>query len=126
MLTINGKDYELRYPMNTLCSMCDAGIDVMHLAELKINIKIVRELFMYGLKHENKKITQAQAGDLMDAFVAGTNLNVELKNKNESIYFAGTAQITSIEVDAQFDDVCALSIELQGVGPLKVEKEGSV
>ena len=68
MLTINGKDYELRYPMNTLCSMCDAGIDVMHLAELKINIKIVRELFMYGLKHENKKITQAQAGDLMDTY----------------------------------------------------------
>ena len=63
---------------------------------------------------------------LFDAFVAGTNLNVELKNKNESVYFAGTAQITSIEVDAQFDDVCALSIELQGVGPLKVEKEGSV
>ena len=23
---------------------------------------------MYGLKHENKKITQAQAGDLMDAY----------------------------------------------------------
>ena len=68
MLTINGKDYELRYPMNTLCSMCDAGIDVMHLSELKINIKVVRELFMYGLKHENKKITQAQAGDLMDAY----------------------------------------------------------
>ena len=68
MLTINGKDYELRYPMNTLCSMCDAGIDVMHLSELRINIKVVRELFMYGLKHENKKITQAQAGDLMDAF----------------------------------------------------------
>lgn len=68
MLTINGKDYELRYPMNTLCSMCDAGIDVMRLTELKINIKVVRELFMYGLKYENKKITQAQAGDLMDAY----------------------------------------------------------
>ena len=68
MLTINGKDYELRYPMNTLCSMCDAGIDVIHLAELRINIKVVRELFMYGLKYENKKITQAQAGDLMDAY----------------------------------------------------------
>ena len=68
MLTINGKDYELRYPMNILCSMCDAGIDVMHLTELRINIKVVRELFMYGLKHENKKITQAQAGDLMDAY----------------------------------------------------------
>ena len=68
MLTINGKDYELRYPMNTLCAMCDAGIDVMHLTELRINIKLVRDLFMYGLKYENKKITQAQAGDLMDAY----------------------------------------------------------
>ena len=48
--------------------MCDSGIDVMDLANLKINIKTVRELFMFGLKHENKKITQAQAGDLMDAF----------------------------------------------------------
>ena len=68
MLTINGKDYELRYPMNTLCQMYDSGIDVMDLANLKINIKTVRELFMFGLKHENKKITQAQAGELMDAF----------------------------------------------------------
>lgn len=68
MLRINGKDYELRYTINTLCSMCDAGIDVMHLNELKINVKTVRELFMYGLKHENKKLTQNQAGDLMDAF----------------------------------------------------------
>ena len=61
---------------------------------------------------------------LMDAFVAGTDLNVELKNSTETVYFAGTAQITSIEVDAQFDDVCALSLELKGKGPLKVKKEG--
>ena len=68
MLRIDGKDYQLKYPINVLCSMCDAGIDVMNLTELKIDIKTVRELFMYGLKHENKKITQNQAGDLMDAF----------------------------------------------------------
>ena len=68
MLRINGKDYELKYTINTLCQMCDSGIDVMDLANLKINIKTVRELFMFGLKHENKKITQAQAGELMDAF----------------------------------------------------------
>ena len=63
---------------------------------------------------------------LFDAFVAGTDVQVEMKNTAESVYFAGKAAITSLEVDAQFDDVCALSIELQGVGPLKVEKEGSV
>ncbi len=61
---------------------------------------------------------------LFDAFVAGTNVQVEMKNSTESVYFAGTASITSLEIDAQFDDVCTLSMELQGVGALKVEKEG--
>ena len=60
---------------------------------------------------------------IMDAFVAGTDLDVELKNSTETVYFSGKAQITSVEVDAQFDDVCALSIELKGKGPLKVKKE---
>ena len=69
MLRINGRDYELKYGINTLCNMCDAGIDVMHLSEIVINVKTVRDLFMYGLKHENKKITQAQAGDLMDGYL---------------------------------------------------------
>ena len=68
MLRINGRDYELRYGINTLCNMCDSGIDVMHINDLVINVKTIRDLFMYGLKHENKKITQAQAGELMDAF----------------------------------------------------------
>ena len=53
MLTINGKDYELKYTINTLCQMYDSGIDVMDLANLKINVKTIRELFMFGLKHEN-------------------------------------------------------------------------
>lgn len=76
MLRINEKDYQLRYPINVLCSMCDAGIDVMDLQNLKINIKVVRELFMYGLRYENKKMTQAQAGDLIDTyFDEGGNFN---------------------------------------------------
>ena len=60
---------------------------------------------------------------LMDCFVAGTEVDVEMKNKDSSVYFAGKASITSIEVDAQFDDVATLSIELTGVGALKVTKE---
>lgn len=59
---------------------------------------------------------------LFDAFVAGTEVPVEMKNAAESVYFAGKAAITSLEVDAQFDDVCTLSMELQGVGALAVEK----
>ena len=59
---------------------------------------------------------------LFDAFVAGTDVDVEMKNTAESVYFAGKAAITSLEVDAQFDDVCTLSMELQGIGALKVDK----
>ena len=60
---------------------------------------------------------------LMECFVAGTEVDVEMKNTDSSVYFAGKASITSIEVDAQFDDVATLSIELTGVGALKVTKE---
>ena len=59
---------------------------------------------------------------LFDAFVAGTDVQVEMKNTAESVYFAGKAAITSLEVDAQFDDVCTLSMELQGIGVLTVYK----
>ena len=59
---------------------------------------------------------------LMECFVAGTEVDVEMKNTGETVYFAGKASITSIEVDAQFDDVATLSIELTGVGALKISK----
>ena len=77
----------------------------------------------WSLSCEGQFLTDDQGQQaIMDAFVDGTDLDVELKNSTESVYFAGTAQITSVEVDAQFDDVCALSIELKGKGPLKVKK----
>ena len=60
---------------------------------------------------------------LMECFVNGTEVDVEMKNTGDFFYFAGKASITSIEVDAQFDDVATLSIELTGVGALKVTKE---
>ena len=59
---------------------------------------------------------------LFDAFVACIDVQVEMKNTAESVYFAGKAAITSLEVDAQFDDVCTLSMELQGIGALTVDK----
>ena len=59
---------------------------------------------------------------LFDAFVAGTDVDAEMKNTGETVYFAGKAAITSLEVDAQFDDVCTLSMELQGIGALQVDK----
>ena len=59
---------------------------------------------------------------LMQCFVAGTEVEVEMKNAGETVYFAGKAAITSIEVDAQFDDVCTMSLELTGIGALTVTK----
>ena len=59
---------------------------------------------------------------LMQCFVAGTEVEVEMKNEGETVYFAGKAAISSIEIDAQFDDVCTMSIELTGVGALTVSK----
>lgn len=59
---------------------------------------------------------------IMNAFIEGTNVEVEMKNADESVYFSGTAQITSVEVEASFDDVATLSMELQGLGALAVTK----
>ena len=56
MIEIKDKEYELKYTVNTLCIMAEDGIDVMN----------IRDLFYYGLKHENKRITKNQAGELMD------------------------------------------------------------
>lgn len=58
----------------------------------------------------------------MEAFVAGDNIQVVMKNAAENVYFAGEASITSVEVEAAFDDVCTMSLELQGIGPLAVTK----
>lgn len=59
---------------------------------------------------------------IMEAFVAGDNVEVVMKNEAENIYFAGSASITSVEIEAAFDDVCTMSLELQGLGELKVTK----
>ena len=59
---------------------------------------------------------------IMDAFIAGTEVEVEMKNTGEKIYYKGKACVTSIEVDAQFDDVATLSVEFQGLGALAVSK----
>lgn len=55
---------------------------------------------------------------LMDAFIAGDNVTVEMKNEEATVFFGGEAAITSIELEASFDDVCTMSLELQGIGKL--------
>ena len=50
----------------------------MNLKDFVVNIITIRDLFYYGLKHENKKITKAQAGELMDAFLEEGHMMNEL------------------------------------------------
>lgn len=78
MIEIKGKEYEIRYPINTLCIMADDGIDVMNISDLRVNIATIRDLFYYGLKHENKKITKNQAGELIDDYLAEGHVFGEL------------------------------------------------
>jgi hypothetical protein len=69
MLHIKDKEYELKFPVNTLCMMAEDNIDVMNIENIPVNLKTIRDLFYYGLKYENKKITKNQAGDLMDDYL---------------------------------------------------------
>ena len=78
MLEIKDKEYEIKYPINTLCMMADDGIDVMNISDMKVNIATIRDLFYYGLKHENKRITKNQAGDLIDDYIAEGHVFGEL------------------------------------------------
>ena len=69
MLEINGKEYELKFTINMLCEMTEQGIDVMNISSIRINMLTIRDLFYYGLKGADKKITKNQAGVLMDMFI---------------------------------------------------------
>lgn len=69
LLEINGKEYEIKFTINMLCQMTEQGIDVMNISSMRINMLTVRDLFYFGLKGADKKITKNQAGDLMDMFI---------------------------------------------------------
>lgn len=60
---------------------------------------------------------------LMTAFVDSEFVQIEMKNAEEDIYFAGEAMIESIELEASFDDVATYSISFVGKGALKVKKD---
>ena len=61
---------------------------------------------------------------LMAAFIASDEVTIEMKNEDESIYYSGQAVITSLELEAAFDDVFAYSVEFTGKGALADEKAG--
>ena len=52
LITVNGKQYFIKYDMNTICEMKLDGLDVMALStgELELDFIQLRSLFYYGLK----------------------------------------------------------------------------
>ena len=73
IIEIDGKEYEIKFTINTLCRMEDDGIEVMHIDKLmeNINFRLIRKLFFYGLKDSvGKSLTENKAGDMMDEYLA--------------------------------------------------------
>lgn len=62
---------------------------------------------------------------LMNAFKNSTFVQIEMKNADESIYYKGEAMITSLELEAPYDDVFGYSVEFQGKGALTDQKAGA-
>ena len=62
---------------------------------------------------------------LMDAYINSTFVDIEMKNEEETIYYKGKAMITSLELDAPYDDVFAYSVEFTGKGALANAKAGN-
>ena len=76
-MLIKDREYEIKFTMNTLCAMTEQGIDLSKIGENPMaNLTMTRDLFYYGLRHADKKLTKNQAGDLMDAAIEeGGSLN---------------------------------------------------
>lgn len=76
IITIEGKDYMLRFDINTLCLMESKGIDPMELmGDMEHNsLTKMRQLFYFGLlKFHKKGMTEEKAGELISAFVEDEN-----------------------------------------------------
>ena len=83
--------------------------------------------FIAGAKSWNieceGQFVSAEQEALMAAFVDSTFVQIEMKNADESIYFAGEAMVESIEIEASYDDVATYSVSFVGKGALKVKKD---
>ena len=59
----------------------------------------------------------------MAAFIDSEEVTIEMRDAESTIYYSGQAVITSLELEAAFDDVFAYSVEFQGKGKLENTKQ---
>ena len=82
IIEVDGRDYELKFTINTLCDMSAKGIDVMNFGDIKMTIPVVRDMFYFALKKDiGKKLTLNQAGDIMDEYMECGHTFEELTEK---------------------------------------------
>ena len=55
---------------------------------------------------------------LVEAFLDGETIAVELKNEKKTFHYSGKVAISSMDYDAQYDDALTYSCELKGASPL--------
>lgn len=56
---------------------------------------------------------------LVAAFLAGDEIEIELKNEAKTFGYKGTVAIASMDFDAQYDDALTYSCELRGASALQ-------
>lgn len=91
MIRINGKDYELIYDINVMCKMAGAGLDVMGngIENITSSLPNLRKAFYFGLIHDNKKLTEVRAGELMSQYLKeGNGINDVMEEVVKSLSYA--------------------------------------
>lgn len=77
ILRIGEQDFTIKFDINTLCMMTQAGIDILNMQETKIDLVFLRSLFYFGIKNNDnlgyKSITENKAGTLMGEYLQEGN-----------------------------------------------------
>lgn len=104
MIEINGKEYELVYDINVMCKMAGVGLDVMGngIENITSSLPNLRKAFYFGLIHDNKKLTEVRAGELMSQYLKeGNGINDVMEEVVKSLSYALGIGENTEEVEAE-------------------------
>ena len=104
MIEINGKEYELVYDINVMCKMAGTGLDVMGngIENITSSLPNLRKAFYFGLIHDNKKLTEVRAGELMSQYLKeGNGINDVMEEVVKSLSYALGIGENTEEVEAE-------------------------
>ena len=123
---IKGLEVLLYVGNNVVAGQRGASLS-MSADELDITDKTTRgyKAFLVGLKEWTLScdgivcVGDAGYDALVEAFLAGDTIEVELKQEGNAFGYKGTVAIASMDFDAQYDDALTYSCELKGASALE-------